>query len=300
MPKLFSLLFFLCFIKLLHAQELKCQVQVVSQQISGQGVDTRIFTTLQTSITEFLNNRKWTNDNFTNTEKIECNILINITQIVSLSQGNFQGTIEVQSRRPVYKSSYNSVLLNYLDETFAFTYVANQPLNYSENTYTDNLTSVLAFYAYFMIGLDYDSYSLNGGTPYYQKALNIVNSVSSDAESEWTSGDRSRYWMIYNMMDATYVPLRVCMYNYHRLGLDVMADNKDAGLKVIITSIEGLQKIHAIKPLSFSVQMFFNAKSDEVINLFTGASTDQKNKIVPILNRIDPTNSNRYAKITGN
>jgi hypothetical protein len=277
---------------------LKCQVQVVSQQILGQGIDARVFNTLQTSIFEFMNNKKWTNDNFTNIEKIDCNILINLTKIVS--PGVYQGTIEVQSRRPVYKSSYNSVLLNYLDNNFSFAYVENQPLTYSENTFTDNLTAVLAFYANFFIGLDYDSYSLRGGTPYFQKSLNIVNNVSADVESEWTSGDRNRYWMIYNLLDATYIPLRSCMYNYHRLGLDIMYDRKDEGLNTIVTSIESLQKIHAIKPLSYSVQIFFNAKSDEVINIFTGASPEIKARILPILNRIDPTNSNRYAKINGN
>jgi hypothetical protein len=294
---LFSLLFCLCLIELGQAQELKCQVQVVSQQIQGQGVDNRVFTTLQTAIFEFMNNRKWTNDNFTNNEKIDCNILINLTKMPT--PGIYQGTIEVQSRRPVYKSSYNAVLLNYLDNNFSFTYQENQPLNYSENTYTDNLTSILAFYAYFMIGLDYDSYSLKGGTPYFQKALNIVNNVSGDAEGEWTSGDRNRYWMIYNLLDATYIPLRDAMYNYHRLGLDVMYDKKEEGLKMIASSIENLQKIHAIKPTSFSMQLFFNAKSDEVINIFTGASPEMKNKMVPILNRIDPSNSNKYMKING-
>jgi len=153
---------------------------VVFLQVQGQGVDNSVFNTLQTSIFEFMNNRKWTNDNFTNIEKIDCNILINLTKIVS--PGVYQGTIEVQSRRPVYKSSYTSVLLNYLDNNFSFPYIQNQQLSYSENTYTDNLTSILAFYAYFILGLDYDSYSLKGGTPYFQKALGIVNNVSSDVD----------------------------------------------------------------------------------------------------------------------
>jgi hypothetical protein len=295
---LFFLLSFLCVINLSQAQELKCQVQVVFLQVQGQGVDNRVFNTLQTSIFEFMNNRKWTNDNFTNIERIDCNILINLTKIIS--PGAYQGTIEVQSRRPVYKSSYTSVLLNYLDNNFSFSYVENQPLTYSENTYTDNLTAILAFYAYFILGLDYDTYSLKGGTPYFQKALGIVNNVPGDVEGEWTSGDRNRYWMINNLLDATYIPLRDGMYNYHRLGLDIMYDKKDEGLKTITASIENLQKIHAIKPASYSMQIFFNAKSDEVINIFSGAPPDIKTRIVPILNRIDPTNSNRYMKITGN
>lgn len=223
-----------------QAQELKCQVQVVATQIQGQGVDNSTFMALQSTISDFMNNRKWTSDNFTNTEKIECNILINLTKLTPPS--GYQGTIEVQCRRPIYKSSYNSVLLNYLDNAFSFSYLPNQSLDYSENTYLANLTSVLAYYAYIMIGLDYDSFSLRGGTPYFQKALTIVNTVSGDASSEWTSGDRNRYLMINNMLDATYIPLRECMYNYHRLGLDVMADDKSKGTKIIIENIENLQK----------------------------------------------------------
>lgn len=279
------------------AQELRCQVKIVSVQVQGQGVEARVFTGLETAINEFMNNRKWTGDNFNDVEKIDCNILINITKIVSAN--TFQATMEIQSRRPVYNSSYNTVLLNYSDNSFVFNYIENQPLEYAENTYLNNLTSVLAFYAYYMLGLDYDSFSLNGGTPHYQKALNIVNSVSGDVASSWTSGTRNRYWMVNNMLDATFVPLRESLYKYHRLGLDVMSKDKDAGKKVIIESLEALNKIHAIKPLSFNVQMFFNAKSDEVISIFSGATTEEKNKIVPILSKIDPTNSNKYIKITG-
>jgi hypothetical protein len=293
--KLVLLFFFAGLSDLCLAQELKCQVQVVASQIAGQGVDPTAFVALQTSIYEFMNNRRWTPDNFTNNEKIECNILINITKIVSPT--NYLSTIEVQCRRPVYKSSYNSVLLNYLDNTFTFNYVQGQSLDYSDNTYLNNLTSVLAFYAYYILGLDYDSYALNGGTPWFQKALNISNSVSQDAVSEWTYGDKNRYLMINNMLDATYVPIRQCMYKYHRLGLDIMADNPVAGRKAIIESIDNLQKVHAIKPLSFSMQIFFNAKSDEVINIFSGATPEEKAVILPIINKIDPTNSNRYSKI---
>jgi hypothetical protein len=296
LKKILFILFVLGWGGLLQAQELRCQVKIISAQVQGQGVEARVFTGLETAITEFMNNRKWTGDNFSNIEKIDCNILINITKIVSAN--TFQATMEIQSRRPVFSSSYNTVLLNYSDNAFTFTYIENQPLEFAENTYLNNLTSVLAFYAYYLIGLDYDSYSLNGGTPHYQKALNIVNSVTGDAASSWNSGSRNRYWMVNNMLDASFVPLRESMYKYHRLGLDIMSQNKEAGRKVITESLEGLLKIHAIKPLSFSVQMFFNAKSDEVISIYTGATTEEKSKIVPILGKIDPTNSNKYMKIT--
>ena len=280
----------------LQAQELNCQVQVLSQQIPGS--DKRVFESLQTAIYEFMNNRKWTNESFKLEERIDCSILINLTGKISTDE--FVGTIQVQSRRPIFKTSYNSVLLNYSDQDFQFKYIENLPLDYNDNTFTTNLTSVLGFYANLIIGLDYDSFALNGGTPYLQKALGIVNSAQDASEAGWKAfeSNKNRYWIINNMLDASFVPLRECMYNYHRKGLDVMVDNKDGGRAVVAESIELLKKVHAAKPLSFSTQLFFNAKSDEIINIFSGAFTDEKAKIVNILNEIDPTNSNKYLKIT--
>ncbi|MCW3083872.1 MAG: hypothetical protein JWP12_1238 [Bacteroidetes bacterium] len=278
----------------INAQELNCQVQVLSQQISGS--DKHIYEVLQTAINEFMNNRKWTNDAFRLEERIDCSILINLT---SRDADAFTGTIQIQSRRPVFKASYTSVLLNYNDPDFTFKYLENQPLDYNDNSYTSNLTSVLAYYANIILGLDYDTYALNGGTPYLQKALAIVNTAQDAADKGWRAfeSNKNRYWLINNMMDASFVPLRECMYNYHRKGLDAMVENKDAGRAVIAESIETLRKVHDAKPLSFNMQVFFNAKADEVINIFSGAFTDEKAKVVNTLNLIDPTNSNKYQKI---
>lgn len=289
------LIAFLIIFKCTFAQELNCQVQVLSQQIPGS--DKRVFEALQTSIYEFMNNRKWTTDGFKLEERIDCSILINLTGRISTDE--FQGTIQIQARRPVYKASYNSVLLNYSDPDFQFKYTESLPLEYNENTFSNNLTAVLGFYANLIIGLDYDSFSLNGGTPYLQKALGIVNTAQNASEAGWKAfeSNKNRYWMINNMLDASFVPLRECMYSYHRKGLDVMVSSKDNGRAAIAESIENLKKVHAIKPLSFNMQVFFNAKSDEVINIFSGAYTDEKAKIVNILNEIDPTNSNKYQKI---
>lgn len=286
----------LFFYSRLNAQELNCQVQVLSQQIAGS--DKSAFTALQTAIYEFMNNRKWTNESFKLEERIDCSILINLTD--RLGTDEYKGTFQVQSRRPIYKTSYNSVLLNFNDQDFQFKYVENQPLEYNENTFTGNLTAVLAYYAYLIIGLDYDSFALNGGTPYLQKSLAISNNAQDAAEPGWKAfeSNKNRYWLINNLMDASFVPLRECYYNYHRKGLDVMVDNKEGGRTAIAESIENLKKVHGIKPLSFNMQIFFNAKSDEVINIFSGAFTDEKAKIVTILNEIDPTNANKYAKIT--
>lgn len=277
------------------AQELNCKVQVVSPTI--QGTDKSVFDNLQTAVYEFMNNRKWTNETFKNNERIDCSILINVSERPAVDE--FKATIQVQARRPVYKSSYNSVLLNNNDVDFTFKYLENQTLDYSENIFTSNLTSVLAFYAYFIIGLDYDSFAPNGGTYYFQKALAIVNSAQSGSDLGWKAfdGNKNRYWLVNNMLDATFVPLREATYKYHRLGMDMMVDNKEAARVTILETLQNLKKIHQIKPLSYSMQVFFYAKSDEIINIYSGAFPDEKAKIVNLLNEIDPTNSNKYQKI---
>ncbi|MBL7883559.1 MAG: DUF4835 family protein, partial [Bacteroidia bacterium] len=188
------------------SQELNCKVQVLSQQI--QGTEKRVFETLQTALFEFINNKKWTNDNFKLDERIECSILINVTERPSVDQ--FSATIQVQSRRPIFKSSYNSPLINFNDQDFQFKYLENQPLEFNDNMFTSNLTSVIAFYAYMILGLDYDSYSLNGGTPYLEKALQVVNNAQSTPEPGWRAfeSNKNRYWLINNMLDAPFVGIR--------------------------------------------------------------------------------------------
>lgn len=297
MKKLFLLSIIVCFTASLNAQELNCQVVINTQQI--QGTDKRVFDMMKTQILDFMNNRKWTTETFGNVERIDCNILINITDRPSTEE--FNATFQIQTRRPVYESAYNSILLNYLDNDMHFRYVEGQQLNYSETTYLSNLTSILAFYANFIIGLDYDTFSLNGGTPYFQKALAIANNAQGSDENGWKAfdgGGRNRYVMINNMLDAPFIPLRECMYTYHRKGLDVMFENSVAGRAVILESIVSLTKVHNIKPLSFSLQLFFNAKSDEIINIFTSAKPEEKSKLMDVLGSIDPSHSNAYQKIT--
>ncbi len=280
------------------AQELNCKVTVNSDQI--QGSDKHIYETLKTAIFEFMNNRKWTSEVFKAEERIECNILINISDRPSADK--FTASIQVAANRPIYKSSYNSPLFNYNDKEFTFTYIENQSLDFSENAYSTNLTSVLGFYAYFIIGMQYDTFSMNGGTAYLQKALSVVNNAQSTEDKGWKAfdGTKNRYWLVNNMLDASFIPLRECLYNYHRKGLDMMVDNKETGRATILESIDNLKKIHEIKPLSFSLQVFFIAKSEEIINIFSGGFPDEKAKMVATLNEIDPTNSNKYQKIIGN
>jgi hypothetical protein len=297
MRKLLIILFIL-FAGNISAQELNCRVQVVSQQI--QGVERRIFETLQTSIFEFMNNRKWTDDNFTTDERIECSIMINIQE--RISNDEYRATIAVQSRRPIFKSSYHTTMFNFSDPDFVFKYLEYQPLEFSLNNHASNLTSVLAYYAYLIIGNDYDSFSQNGGSPHFQKAQAIVanaQSTSGPEERGWKAHTsiRNRYWIMENMMNQVFQPIRDANYLIHRKAMDLMTENVDEPRDEVIKALEGLQKLHKIKPGSFNMQIFFNAKADEMVNIFIKAPGDKKQKAVTILSEIDPGNISKYQKI---
>ena len=297
MRKLLTI-FFCTITTWVSAQEFNCTVQVLSQQV--QGTDNRVFQTLETALFEFMNNTKWTSDAFTIDERIECSIMINVTKRVSNDE--FEGTISVQSRRPVYNTSYPSVMFNHTDNDLTFRYLEYQPLEFSINAFNSNLTSVLAYYAYMIIGLDYDSFSLQGGSPYFQKAQTIVANAQSTAGSEekgWKAHTslKNRYWYVENMMNLTFEPIRTANYVIHRKGLDMMSQNIEEARGEVLKAIEGLKTIHKIKPTSFNMQIFFNAKADEIVNIFSKAMPAQKQKAVQILSEIDPGNITKYQKI---
>ncbi len=279
----------------LKAQELNCQVTVLSPQI--QSSDKKVFTTLQTAIYEFINNTKWTGDKFLNQERIECSMQITINE--RPSNDDFKGTIQVQSTRPIFKGSYNSPVFNFNDENFNFRYLEYQPLEYNESGNTSNLTSILAYYAYMILGIDYDTYSPLGGSPYFLKAQAIVNNAQAGGEKGWKAfeGTRNRYWLSENMLNPIYRPLRQLNYDYHRKGLDLMTEKKDDAVRTIADGIVSLQKVHREKPSSLLMQVFFTAKSDEIVNIFSQAFPDMKNRVKTTLDEIDPANMNKYEKI---
>jgi len=280
-----------------NAQELNCQVQVVSPQIQGT-TEKRIFENLQKSVYEFLNNTKWTNDIYAIEERINCSMFINITE--KLSTDEYKATIQIQSTRTIFKSSYNSVLFNHNDAEFQFRYVEFQPLDFSINQHMSNLTSVLAYYAYVILGMDYDSYSLNGGTPWWQKAQTIVANAQNAPEKGWKSSEstKNRYWLVENMLQPTFAPLRDCIYKYHRLGFDIMYQDVEGGRAQVLQALQELEAVHNAKPLSFPMQIFFNAKSDEIVKLFSGGTQDEKAKVVPLLQKIDPGHGIVYQNIS--
>ena len=277
------------------AQELNCIVNVIPTQDIKQ-TDSKVFETMQTAIYEFMNSRKWTNYTYALEERIECTILITIN---NRSNDVYTATLQVQSRRPIYKTSYNSVMLNLYDKEFKFNYVESQPLDFNENSYTSNLTSVLGFYANIIIGFDFDSFSLKGGTPMFDKAQTILTNASTSGDGGWlSSGHKNRYWLIENLRNNIYSALRECNYNYHRKGLDGMVDNAAASKNIITVSLEQLKKLNEEKPNSYLMSLFFIAKADEIVNLYSTGSVTEKTKIANICKAIDPTNSSKYNQIT--
>jgi hypothetical protein len=278
------------------AQELNCQVQVVSPQIQGT-TEKRIFDNLQKSAFEFINNTKWTNDVFSPEERISCSMFINITE--KLSTDEYKATIQIQSTRPAYKSSYNSVMINHNDQDFQFKYIEFQPIEFAINQHTANLSSVLAFYCYVIIAADYDSYSPKGGTVYWQKAQTIVANAQNAPEKGWKSFEstKNRYWLVENLLQPTFSPIRDCMYKYYRLGFDVMYQDLAGGRAAVLEALQTLEVIHNQRPLSFPMQFFFNAKSDEIVKLFSGGAPDEKAKVVNLCQKIDPGNGVKYQRI---
>jgi hypothetical protein len=277
------------------AQELNCSVQISSQQLSD--VDKTLTDAMQKSIYEFINNRKWTEDNYLQHEKIDCSILINLTERVSTDE--FKATINIQSRRPVYRTSYNTNMLSYLDNDFQFRYVQFETLEYSENSYVSELTSVLSFYVYMILGMDYDSFSLNGGTAYYQKALQIVNNAQTSKYKGWKAFEdtRNRYWMVNNILDQPFKPLRECLYKYHLQGFDIMNEKVAEGRTAVTEALQLLQPLYRNRPNNFSMQLFFQAKMDELVKLYSSANPDEKPKIVNLLAEMDPGHSSKYQQI---
>lgn len=293
-----ALLLAICFPKFCtvsFAQELNCTVDIVSPQIQDATAQA-LFKNMKDAIYQFMNSTKWTNDNFTTQERIECSIVINITS--ENSPTDFNATMLIQSRRPVFKSSYNSAQLNFQDNNIDLAYVLNQPLLFNINTYTDNITSLLAFYAYVIIGTDYDTYSLNGGSTYFLKAQNIVTNAQSSGNKGWNpqDGDQTRYWLVNNLLDESYyAPLRKAAYEFNRLGLDMMYQDPEKGRQGIINAIQDVQQVYNVRPANYNVQLFFNAKAAEIANIFSEAPDDEKAKVYNIVTAIDPTEMEKYA-----
>jgi hypothetical protein len=281
------------------AQELNAIVTInVGPQV--QTTDRAVFQDMKTALQQFLNSRKWTNDVFQTHEKINCSILININTMPSI--GVFSASVQVQSARPVFNSNYTSLLLNFADRDWEFEYIESQPLEYNDNTYINNLTSMLAFYAYLIIGMDYDSFSELGGTPYFQKALNVVNNAQSSNRPGWQAlgGNRNRYSIIENLLNPQMTDVRKSLYYYHRMGLDSFEKTPDQSREIILKGLKDVKKARDINPNAILVISFFDAKSKELANIFSDGALSLRREAYDLIVSMDPSNRSNYEKIIKN
>lgn len=282
----------------LHAQELNCTVSINATQI--QISDRGIFSDMKQSIEQFMNTRKWTPDAYRPHEKINCNILITITKMPSI--GNFTASVQIQSARPIYNSTYSSLVFNFADREWEFEYIESLPLEYNDNSFTSNLTSMLAFYAYMIIGVDYDTFSELGGTPYFQRAQQVVIAAQNSSHSGWQAvgSNRNRYWIAENFNNVQMADLRKALYAYHRLALDNFEKEPDKGRELILNGLRDIKKIRDINPNAIIVISFFDAKGRELANIFSAGNLQIRRQAYDIVTTIDPSNRAMYEKMTAN
>lgn len=279
-------------------QELKCAVTINASQI--QTSDAGIFKDLENAIEQFMNGRKWTSDTYKNHEKINCNFLITISKMPSI--GSFSASVQVQSARPVFNSNYSSLLFNFADRDWEFEYIESLPLEYNDNTFSSNLTSMLALYAYLIIGQDYDSFSELAGSPYYQRAQSVVNNAQQSNLPGWQAigSNRSRYWIVENLNNPQMVDLRKAIYTYHRQGLDTFEANPDQSREVILKGLKDIKKVRDVNPNAILVVSFFDAKGKEIANIFSDGNIQVRRQAYDIITAIDPSNRSNYEKIIQN
>jgi hypothetical protein len=286
-----------------RGQEIQARFTVIANRVSTQ-VDKKVFQTLQTALTNFLNNRRWTTDVYKPNEKIQCNFLLNIDQ--DLGSNVYKGKLTVQAARPVYNTTYDSPIINFLDDNITFRYVEFQPIEFNENRVQGNdplaanITAVLAYYVNIILGLDYNSFLLRGGDAYLQKAWNIVNNAPENKDiSGWKSFDglRNRYWLAENLNNNRFALIHDALYAYYRSGMDIFYENEDAGRNGILNCLNFLNTINTENPNSMVLQFFFQGKSKELIKVFSKATEDQKTRAKDLLTKLDITNSAAYKEL---
>lgn len=279
------------------AQELNFKVIVNAEQI--QTTDRAVFKDMERAFANFLNTRKWTNDSYKNYEKINGTLFLNITKMPSI--GNFTANAQITSARPVYNTNYESVLFNFADREWEFEYIESLPLEYNDNTYINNLTSMLAFYAYIVLGMDYDSFSELGGTPYFQRALTVVNNAQSSNRPGWQAlgSNRNRYALIENLNNPQMVELRKNTYRYHRQALDSFDKTPDQSRQVVLEVLKNVKTVWTIYPNAIFVISFFDTKATELVNIFSDGNLSVRREAYDILNTLDPKR-NIYQKIISN
>lgn len=297
MRKITFLLLISCFLlaaKTAKAQEFNFDVTVSTAQVAG--TDQRVFESLKEGVINFMNNRVWTNVELKPEERIEGAIVINVKK---KTDNIIEAELNIALRRPTFKASYNTPIFNFVDQDFTFEYVESQPLDFNENTYMSNLTSTLAFYAYYCLGLYFDTFGLYGGDPFFKVADQIVVSAQSALESGWKAFDdnKNRYWLCENMTNSAYKPLRQYAYEYHRLGVDMMSTNVEEGRAAMTKSLTHVQKMYSEKPNLFFLQILNDTKRNEWKAAYSEGSQQEKTKAVNILREIDPAHASEYEEM---
>lgn len=280
-----------------NSQELICSVNVQSASI--QGTNKQIYENMRNALNDFMREQKWTNDKYESNERIECSLNFNITE--QISSNEFKGTLTVQSRRPVWGSAYTTTMLNVMDKDIQFRYNEGQPMTFNESSFDqDNLIPLIAYYVYVILGIDYDSFSSNGGAEYWQKAEQICNQAQKSTFAGWKSydGTQNRYWLINNALDDNHKIFHTQLYNYHRMGLDKMSESVENGREQILGCIDQLRKVKQnVSRNAYLLGLFFTAKSDELVSIFSEAPDIEKSKAMEYLSAADPGNINKYQKI---
>lgn len=276
----------------MQAQEFNCQVSVVAPQVANARPE--LWRAMEGSIREFMNTRRWTSFNYTPAERIDLNLLLTINS--QPASDRFEGTLQVIYARPVYGSDYNSPVIDLVDNDVQFQYLENAAIEFNPDRFTSDLSSLLGFYAYFVLGLDGDSFRPLGGTDLYNEAQQVVSNAQSSGGIGWKASEsnKNRYWLIDNQLQAVFRPFRECLYDYHRLGMDQMAASPTDAQKAITAAIEKLKSVHQAKPSSYTLQIFFNAKSNEIVEIFKPVPPTEKNKLYNTLQIIDPGNISKY------
>lgn len=296
MKRIFALLIGMYAVVAANAQELNATVNVlIPQQVISPP---EFFNSMKSTITEFLNGRKWSKDTWQNSERIQCTFQITIEQQVD--NRSFKGSLQVTSSRPVYNSDYKTSLLNINDRDFEFVFQENTMIQWSNDQHRDNLSSVLAFYANLILAMDYDSFAMEGGTDHYLTCQAIINNAQNAAEPGWRSnekGRQNRFWFIENILSQSFRPIREFLYNYHRKGLDKLYLDQAEAIASMSAALDGLNDVHRIKPSSYNMQVLFYAKSDEIVNIYKPRSIDDKKQVVENCKLLDPGNISKYERI---
>ncbi|MFN3488964.1 MAG: DUF4835 family protein, partial [Emticicia sp.] len=282
-----------------YAQELNCNVTIVSDQLqSQQAAEKQVFVDMKAAISDFINNKRWTNDIYSQEERIKCNLII--TFMKSPQQNVYQGNAQFQVVRPVYNATYESVVLSYVDRNFNISFTPeDRQMNFNELTFSNNLTSILGFYSLIALTVDYDSFSKLGGNPYLQRAYNIANLASSAGQGGWeqTGDQRNRYWLVENLQNQQLLPFREGLYTYHRIALDNFTIDPVGGRKQVMDLLTAIKTMQQLRANSVLLNSFMNAKNQEMVNVFSEATKDEKQKAFALLSAVDPSKTELYRKL---